>query len=433
MRGMMKSQALLVAALAVSGAGCAQGPQPATRAEVKQVADRPPVLAAERSTLPNVETVRPGEPVKLAPPYATPSANNGPTVVEVPDNALPQVADGYTVSVWTRDAQNPRYLTTAPNGDIFVAESRPGRIRIFRDTNGDGKPDADFTFASGLNRPFGIDFYKNWVYVANTNGLVRFPYKDGDTAATGPAESITDLPTGGHWTRGVAVDAKANKVYVSVGSHSNVDVEPAPRATVLVMNPDGSDRKVFAAGLRNPVSIRFNPQSHKLWTVVNERDGLGDNVPPDYATEVKAGAFYGWPYAYIGQNEDPRRKGERPDLVKKAVVPDVLLGPHTAALGIAFNPGPMIPGKGDAYVALHGSWNRSARDGYKVMRIPFKDGRPSGDPVTVLGGFVLDNGHVWGRPVGLTFMKDGSLLASEDGNNIIYRVTRSGGQKAAAR
>lgn len=427
MGGVMKSQTLLVAALAVCGAGCAQGPQPATKAEVKQIADRPPVLESVRSSLPNMEVVRPGEKPKLDAPYATPSVNNGPTVVKPPDNALPQVPDGYKVSVWTRDVQNPRYLTTAPNGDIFVSESRAGRVKIFRGTNGDGTPDATYTFATGLNRPFGVDFYKNWVYVATTNALLRFPYKDGDTKATGNAETITDLPGGGnHWTRGVAVDAKDNKVYVSVGSASNVDVDPSPRASVLVMNPDGSDRKVFASGLRNPVTIRFNPESHKLWTVVNERDGLGDDVPPDYATEVKSGGFYGWPFSYIGQNEDPRRKGERPDLVKKAIIPDVLLGPHTAALGIAFNPGTMIPGKGDAYVTLHGSWNRSARDGYKVMRIPFKNGRPSEDPTNFMAGFVLDNGHVWGRPVGVTFMKDGSLLVSEDGNNVIYRVSKAG-------
>lgn len=427
MRGFIKFQAVCMAAVAVCSAGCAQSPPAATPEEAAEITSQPPGLASDRPALPNMQLVRPGQKVTLAPPYATPSSNNGPTVVKPPDDALPRVPKGYEVSVWTRDVRNPRYLTTAPNGDIFVAESRANDVKIFRDTNGDGEPDASFTFADGLDAPFGIDFYKNWVYIANTNGLVRFPYKDGDTKAAVPLEKITDLPGGGHWTRDVAVDARNSKVYVSVGSRSNVNVEPAPHASVLVMNLDGSDRQVFASGLRNPVSIRFQPQSHKLWTVVNERDGLGDNVPPDYATEVKSGGFYGWPYSYIGQNEDPRRKGERPDLVKKAIVPDVLLGPHTAALGIAFNPGGMIPGKGDAYVTLHGSWNRSARDGYKVMRIPFKNGRPSADPTEFLAGFVLDNGHVWGRPVGITFMKDGSLLVSEDGNDTIYRVTKSGG------
>ena len=430
MRGILRTGTpLLAVMLTLAGSGCAADKsEPAPSAAKIEpnpvVADaKAGTLASSRPPLPNMEWVRPGEAVKLAAPYATPSANNGPNVVKPPEGAMPDVPKGYTVSVWTRDVQNPRYLALAPNGDIFVAESRAGRVKVFRDTDGDGKPDASYIFAEGLNRPFGIDFHKDHVYIANTDALLRFPYKPGDTKATGAPTTITEMPGGGHWTRGVAVDPKSGKIYVSVGSRSNVDVEPAPRATVLVMNPDGSDRKVFASGLRNAVSIVFNPESGKLWTVVNERDGLGDDVPPDYATEIKSGGFYGWPYAYIGKNEDPRRKGERPDLVAKTIVPDVLLGPHTAALGIAFNPGTMLPGKGDAYVTLHGSWNRSARDGYKVMRIPFSNGRPSGDPALFLDGFVLESGQVWGRPVGVTFMKDGSLLVSEDGNDTIYRVT----------
>jgi glucose/arabinose dehydrogenase len=406
----------------LTSAGCAR--------EVPSVAENVPLpepaKLSDGPRLPNMQTVRPGEKVQLAPPHATSSANNGPRVVPAPDGRLPKAPDGYQVSVWTRDVDNPRHLRLAPNGDIFVAESRAGRIKIFRDTDGDGKPDKTFVFAEGLRQPFGIAFYKNWVYIANTDAVVRFPYKAGQTRAEGAPEKITELTPGGynqHWTRNVIADTKRNKLFVSVGSASNVSVEAPPRASILEMNPDGSGRHEYAGGLRNPVGLAINPTTGRLWTAVNERDGLGDDLPPDYATEVKPGGFYGWPYAYIGANEDPRRKGEAPDMVAKTIVPDVLLGPHTAALGIEFNPGTMLPGKGDAFVTLHGSWNRSARDGYKVMRIPFKNGRPSEDPQEFLAGFILDNDTVWGRPVGIAFMKDGSLLISEDGNDTIYRVT----------
>jgi len=264
--------------------------------------------------------------------------------------------------------------------------------------------------------------------VARTDAVVRFPYKPGDTKATGPAEEITQLTPGGyrqHWTRNVIADSKRGKLYVSVGSRSNADPEPPPRAGILEINPDGSGRRMFATGLRNPVGLAIHPTTGRLWTAVNERDGLGDNLPPDYMTEVRDGGFYGWPWYYIGRNHDPRLP-EKPDLRDKVIVPDVLLGPHTASLGLAFNPGGVLPGPGDAFVAQHGSWNRSKLDGYKVVKVPFRDGRPSGDPEDFLTGFVLNQSDVWGRPVGVLFLKDGSLLVSEDGNDIIYRVTRKG-------
>ncbi|HEY3412368.1 MAG TPA: sorbosone dehydrogenase family protein [Armatimonadota bacterium] len=368
-----------------------------------------------------------GRPVSLPPPFATPSANNGPRVVPPPVDALPKVPAGYTVALWTADAHNPRNVVLAPNGDVFVVESNRGRVRVFRPAKGDySKPGEQFVFAQGLRQPFGLTFYKNWVYIGDTDAVVRFPYKPGQTKAVGEPQRITELTPGGynqHWTRNVLADVRNNKLFVSVGSRTNVDPEEPPRASILQMNPDGSARHTYASGLRNPVGLAINPDTGRLWTAVNERDNLGDDLPPDFVTEVKPGGFYGWPYAYIGPHEDPRRKGERPDLVAKTIVPDVLVGAHVAALNLAFNPGRMLPGKGDAFVALHGSWNRARRDGYSVIRIPVRAGRPAGPPSAFLTGFVLPDDNVWGRPVGICFLPDGSLLVSEDGNDLIYRVT----------
>lgn len=368
-----------------------------------------------------------GKPTHLPPPFATPSANNGPRVVPPPDGAMPSVPAGYKVAIWTSDAHDPRNVVLAPNGDVFVVESNRGRIRVFRPNAKDySKPGEQFVFVQGLRQPFGLTFYKNWIYIGDTDAVVRFSYNPGQTKAAGEPQRITELTPGGynqHWTRNVLADIRNGKLFVSVGSRTNVDAEESPRASILQMNPDGSDRHTYASGLRNPVGLAINPETGRLWTAVNERDGLGDDLPPDYVTEVKPGAFYGWPYAYIGPNEEPRRKGERPDLVAKTVVPDVLVGAHVAALNLAFNPGAMLPGKGDVFVALHGSWNRSKRDGYRVIRIPTKSGRPAGPPSNFLTGFVLPDDNVWGRPVGVCFLPDGSLLVSEDGNDMIYRVT----------
>jgi glucose/arabinose dehydrogenase len=376
--------------------------------------------------MPGMGITRPGTPPVLPAPYATRSARNPPNVVPPPEGKLPTVPEGYRIAVWTRDVEEPRNMVLAPNGDVFVAESRRNRVFVFRDADGNGTPDRKFIFAEDVRQPFGIAFYKNWVYVARTDSVVRFPCRPGQTKATGAPEKITDLTPGGyrqHWTRNIIADPKRGKLYVSVGSASNASPEEPPRAGIIEMNPDGSGRRMFATGLRNPVGLAINPQSGKLWTAVNERDGLGDDLPPDYMTEVRDGGFYGWPYYYIGKNHDPRLP-ERPELQAKVIVPDVLLGPHTAALNLAFNPGTNLPGAGDAFVALHGSWNRSHRDGYKVLRVRFRNGRPVAGPEDFVTGFVLNESDVWGRPVGLLFLKDGSLLVSEDGNDTIYRVSR---------
>lgn len=373
---------------------------------------------------------KPGVPLTLPAPFNTPSANNGPRVVPPEPGALPHVPTGYHISVWSADAHNPRNMVLAPNGDVFVVESNRGRIRVFRPSKANySKPGEQFVFAEGLRQPFGLAFLNGWVYIGDTDAVLRFRYRPGQTKAVGAPERITELTPGGynqHWTRNVIADAKRGRLFVSVGSRTNVDPEDPPRASILEMKPDGSERHTYASGLRNPVGLAINLETGRLWTAVNERDNLGDDLPPDYVTEVKSGAFYGWPYAYTGPHEDPRRKGERPDLVAKTVEPDVLVGAHVAALNLAFNPGKMLPGKGDAFVALHGSWNRRARVGYCVLRIPMHNGRASGRPEVFLGGFVRADDNVWGRPVGACFLPDGSLLVSEDGNDLIYRITYRG-------
>lgn len=421
--------ALLPAAVLAGASGCAGEPGSATSLP----ADRPASSAvkAADSVLAGAGPawgLTHGRAVDLPKPYATRSASNASRVVPPPPGTLPSVPYGYSVAIWTTDVKSPRHMALAPNGDVFVAESRRNRVSVFRDADGDGKPESRFVFTENISQPFGIAFVEGWVYVARTDYVVRYPYKSGQTRADAPPETVTNLTEGGynqHWTRALAVDPKTGRMFVSVGSRSNADEEPEPRAGILVMETDGSGRRMFATGLRNPVDMAFQPDSGRLWTVVNERDGLGDDVPPDYLTEVRDGGFYGWPWYYIGQHNDPRLP-ERPDLRGKVIIPDVLVGPHTAPLGLAFNPGGMLPGRGDAFVALHGSWNRSEREGYKVVRVPFRDGKPSGPPEDLLTGFVLNKNDVWGRPVGVLFLKDGSLLASEDGNDIIYRVTHRG-------
>lgn len=412
----------VLSGLVLYSAGCARAkPSAEPTAETAAVASR------EDQARPSNNTAA-GQKIQLPRPFATSSAVNGPDIVARPEGTLPKVPEGYRVALWTSDVTHPRNIVVGPNGDVFVVESRENRVRLFRNTDGDwSKPEQSTVFLEGLNQPFGLAFLGGHAYVGNTDAVVRVPYKPGTTRVTATPEKITTLTPGGyrqHWTRNVIPDPKNNRLFVSVGSRTNVDVEDPPRASILVMNPDGTGRREYAGGLRNPVGLAIHPQTGKLWTAVNERDGLGDDLPPDYVTEVQDGGFYGWPYAYIGPNEDPRRKGENPELVKKTIVPDVLVGAHTAALNMAFNPGTMFPGAGDAFVALHGSWNRSEPSGYKVIRIPMKDGRPSGVPQDFLWGFVVGNNRVWGRPVGVAFLPDGSLLMSEDGNDTIWRVWR---------
>jgi glucose/arabinose dehydrogenase len=378
----------------------------------------------------------------LPPPYTTESVTNDAAVVARPAGAQLRVPPGFKIEEYASGFKNPRYLATAPNGDIFVSESRANQIKVLRDTNGDSKPDVTDVFADrGLNEPFGIAFYPpgadpQYLYVANTDGVVRFPYRNGDTHARGPAEKLhADLSPGGllhgggHWTRDVTFSPDGKKMYVSIGSRSNVsdDAAEANRARIFEFNPDGSEQKVFAWGIRNAVGIKFRPATHELWMSTNERDELGDGLVPDYISHVQPGGFYGWPWFYIGNHQDPRHKGKRPELASKVLVPDVLVQSHSASLNLCFYDGAQFPAeyKGDLFAAFHGSWNKQRRTGYKIVRVPFdkSTGKPRGDYEDFVTGFVTPEGRVWGRPVGITIAKDGSLLFSEDGNGTIWRVS----------
>jgi len=374
----------------------------------------------------------------LPKPYATRSADNGPDLVPRPRNAWPVAPAGFKVELYATGLDNPRTLLRAPNGDIFLAESETGRIRIFRGVASDGKPELSAVFSSGLKRPYGLAFYPpgpdpQWLYVGSTAEVVRFPYHNGDLKASGPPQHIADLPCcGGHWTRAVAFSQDGKKMFVAVGSGSNVDdpdTTPAEknRADILVCDPANCVLKVYAYGIRNAGGgIAVNPQTGELWCSVNERDALGDNLVPDYITHVQEGGFYGWPWWYIGGHQDPRRAGKHPELKDKAIVPDVLLQPHNASLELTFYDGQQFPGeyKGDIFSSQHGSWNKAVRAGYEVIRVPLHQaGHASGEYEDFLTGFVLPDGNVWGRPVGIAVAADGSLLVSDDGSNSIWRVS----------
>jgi glucose/arabinose dehydrogenase len=365
---------------------------------------------------------------QLPKPFATPSAGNPPSWIAPPANATLHAPPGFHVSLFADKFEEPRGMLLAPNGDVIVSEPSEGKITVLRDANHDGVAEQRFTFASGLDGPYGLAFHGRWLYVGNAGAVVRFPYATGQTKANAKPEQIAPLPPGGHSTRGVLFNKAGTKMYVSIGSRSNVSSgEPPERAAIIELNPDGSGKRIFAAGLRNPVGMAWEPVTGALWTTVNERDGLGDELVPDYATDVQPGAFYGWPYAYLGAHEDPRRAGERPDLVKKTIVPSVLIQAHSAPLGIVFYQGKMFPPeyRGRAFVALHGSWNRAKRTGYKIISIPFRNGRPTGGYDDFVAGWMTGETSrpVWGRPVGLLVLGDGSLLISDDGSGNIWRVT----------
>jgi glucose/arabinose dehydrogenase len=393
-------------------------------------------------------------PEDLPKPGATPSSANVSHVVARPASAVPQVPAGFKIALFAEGLSGPRQMRVAPNGDIFVAETRAGRLRVLRAADGEAKPAANEIYASGLSAPFGIAFFPGddpkWVYVANTGSVVRFPYRAGDLKASGKAETIVaDLPHGyGHSTRDIAFSANGKRMLISVGSASNDaegDGKPAEgleawvashplgaawgsetdRAGVLTFDPDGKRLGMFATGIRNCVGLAVHPTSGDLYCSTNERDGLGDNLVPDYVTRVREGAYYGWPWFYIGSNEDPRHAGERADLKGKATVPDVLLQPHSASLGLTFYTGHQFPAEysGDGFAAEHGSWNRSKRTGYKVVRIRLRDYVPTGEYEDFITGFVVNDNDVWGRPVGVAVAHDGALLVSEDGNGTIWRVT----------
>lgn len=377
-------------------------------------------------------------PLTLPPPYASESVSNESKVVGWEDGQMPKAPAGFTVSKYADGLDHPRWIYEAPNGDIFVAESNTKKsadqIRIFRDTNKDGKPDLKEVFLKGLNQPLGMLVLNNYFYVANTDGVLRYPYKEGQVSMTAAGEKILDLPAGGynnHWTRNLLAGPDGSKIYISVGSASNVAEhgmdEEKRRANILVINPDGSGEEIFASGLRNPVGMDWAPGTNVLWTAVNERDKLGDELVPDYITSVEKGKFYGWPYSYFGQIADPRMEGQRPDLVQKAVVPDVPLGSHTASLGLAFYDKEAFPARyrQGAFIGQHGSWNRSKLVGYKVVFVPFANGRPTGPMEDFLTGFVdeADASRVYGRPVGVAVLSDGSLLVADDDSNTLWRVS----------
>lgn len=374
----------------------------------------------------------------LPKPFATDSASKSPQVVAIPNNPTLRVPSGFVVNVFADNLDAPRWLALTPSGDVLVTETRQNRILLLRDTNGDGVANVRKTFAAsqnGINIPFGMAFAGNSFFVGNTGEVLRFPYTKGQDGIQGKGQKITDLTPGGyrqHWTRNVVASPDGKKLYVSIGSRSNVDEEPLPRASVQVMNLDGSNRQTFASGLRNPVGLDFHPQTGELYTSVNERDGIGDDLVPDYLTRIQQGEFYGWPYAYLKPNQlDPRRtkngKSERPDLAAKTKTPDVLFQAHSAALGLQFYDGKTFPQRyrNGAFVAFRGSWNRGQGTGYKIVFVPFDaNGRPQGYYEDFVTGFLLNPNAptTWGRPVGLLVLPDGSLLFTEEANNRIYRV-----------
>lgn len=386
------------------------------------------VSGALLSAIPAAGQVTYGKKPKLPAPFATQSAGNGPDKIKPAEGFLPTVPPGFRVNIFATGFTRPRFLTVAPNGDVFVADTGGGQVIVLRDSQHTGGAQQREVFAEKLNRPFGIAFHGDYVYVGNMMEVVRFRYDKQTSKRTGEAEHIMDLPGGGHSTRTVAFSADGSKLFVSIGSGSNIDVEKDQRrGAVLVSDPDGKNARIFASGLRNAVGLAIEPVTGAVWVTVNERDELGDDLPPDFFTSLKDGGFYGWPYSYIGDNVDPRVLPQRPELVAKAIIPDVLLGPHMAPLQFAFYTGKQFPEqyRGGAFVAEHGSWNRSARNGYQVAFVGFKDGKAAADPVPFLTGLVPDpkGPNVNGRPVGVAVAPDGSLLVSDDGACVIYRVS----------
>lgn len=376
--------------------------------------------------------------ITLPPPYATESKTSYSKVIGWPEGKTPIAPKGFVVTKFAGDLVNPRWTYISPNNDIFVVESgtraSKNQITVFRDADKDGKFETRNVFISNLNKPFGMLVLKDYFYIANTDGLYRYPYKNNPLKLETQGTKILELPAGGynnHWTRNLLASKDGSKIYVSVGSGSNnaehgIDKE-LRRADILEINPDGTGEKIYASGLRNPVGMDWNPANGELWTAVNERDELGDELVPDYVTSVKRDGFYGWPYSYFGSIPDPRMKGERKDLVEKAIVPDIPVGPHTASLGLAFYTKDKFPAKykNGIFIGQHGSWNRSKISGYKVLFVPFANGKPSGKPEDFLTGFVSneEKAEVYGRPVAVTVMNDGSLLVNDDSGNTIWKVS----------
>ncbi len=436
---------LLAAVWGVALSACGAPPSSATSPAPAPAAPPPstPPFTDYRQEAPGV--VRRITVADLPAPYASRAVGNGARIVPRPANAWPRTLPGFKVELYAGGLERPRLLRTAPNGDVLAALTQAGKIQLLRGLDASGKAARSTVFASGLNKPFGIAFYPpggqpKWIYVANTDSIGRFAYSDGDEQVRGPAERIAGLPgDGGHSTRDIQFSPDGRTLYASVGSTSNIDdPDTTPgernRADILAFNADGSGMRVYASGIRNPVGLAIQPgTAGTLWCSVNERDLLGDNLVPDFITHVQDGGFYGWPWWYIGAHQDPRHAGKRRDLKDKVIVPDVLLQPHNASLQLTFYDGGQFPAefRGDIFAAEHGSWNRSTRAGYEVIRVPLhQTGSASGEYEDFVTGFVLENGDVWGRPVGVTVAGDGSLLVSDDASGSIWRVSYVGDQAA---
>ncbi len=438
--------AIAIGAMALPLAGCND---PQDTATVEQSYGASPELPAPQSSL--IPTI------------------NVATATSWPEGAKPKAADGMAVGAFATGLDHPRAVYVLPNGDVLVAETNAppkpddgkgirgwaqkmfqkeagavtpsaNRITLLRDSDGDGIAETRSVFISGLNSPFGMVLVGNDFYVADTDAIMKFPYHEGDTKITAAGVKLADLPAGTinhHWTKDITASPDGTKLYATVGSNSNVGENgieaEKDRADVLEVDRETGKWRVFASGLRNPNGPSWQPQSGQLWVTVNERDELGDNLVPDYMTSVKDGAFYGWPYSYYGQHVDVRMQPQRPDLVAKAIPPDYALGAHTASLGLTFNTGNQFPPEmqGGAFIGQHGSWNRKPRSGYKVIFVPFKDGKPAGKPQDILTGFLNDKGEAQGRPVGVRIDKQGALMVADDVGNTVWRVTAT--TKSAAR
>ncbi|WP_398481781.1 PQQ-dependent sugar dehydrogenase [Tardiphaga sp.] len=419
-------------------------------------------------------TIAAGDDFGPTPKLVEPNKTLIPTInmskaVGWPQGAKPKAAEGMVVNAFATGLDHPRTVYVLPNGDVLVAESnappneaasfsikgwvqglvmkRAGaktpsanRVTLLRDADGDGVAETKTVFLENLASPFGMVLVGDEFFVANADAVVKFPYKTGDTKITAAATKVADLPGGPrnhHWTKDLTASADGSKLYATVGSNSNVAEngldEEKDRAAVLEIDRATGAKRLFASGLRNPNGPAWQPQSGALWVVVNERDEIGSDLVPDYMTSVQDGGFYGWPYSYYGQNVDARVQPPRPDLVAKAIKPDYALGAHTASLGLDFNTGDLFPAnmKNGAFIGQHGSWNRQPQSGYKVIFVPFTDGKPSGKPQDVLTGFLSEKGEAQGRPVGVRFDKKGALLVADDVGNVIWRVTPAGDKAAS--
>ncbi|MDT0642466.1 sorbosone dehydrogenase family protein [Zunongwangia sp. F363] len=405
-------------------------------AQYEEVSEEKKEEIAQRE--PNVVQTAIGE-LTLVPPYSSESVNNESTAIGWSNGNTPKAPEGFKVNKFAGDLEHPRITYVAPNNDIFVAETNDAKksanqITLLRDTNGDGEADERHVFLEDLNQPYGMLILNDYFYVANVDGLKRFPYKEGQNSIDAEGETIVKLPAGGynhHWTRNIIANEDGSKIYISVGSSSNAGEhgmeKEERRANILEINPDGSGEKVYAAGLRNPVGMDWNPATGELWAAVNERDKLGNHLVPDYITSVKEGGWYGWPFSYYGQIQDPRwNEDPHMDKVQKAIVPDVPVTSHSASLGLHFYTKDQFPEKykNGAFVGQHGSWNRATLAGYKVLFVPFENGQPQ-EPEDFLTGFIAeeDASRVYGRPVAVTTLPDGSLLVNDDDGNTIWRVS----------